>query len=117
MRHAVSGRKLGRPTGHRNALLRNLATDLIRYERLTTTVAKAKSLRPFVEKIITLSKEDTVHHRRLASAQLFDEMMVKKLFNELGPRFAERPGGYCRIMLLGPRLGDAAQMAVIELVE
>ena len=117
MRHAVAGRKLGRPTSHRNALLRNLTTDLIRHERLTTTVAKAKALRPFAEKIITLSKDDTVHHRRMAAAQLYDTMMVKKLFNELGPRFAERPGGYTRIVLLGPRLGDAAEMAVIELVE
>jgi large subunit ribosomal protein L17 len=117
MRHAVAGRKLGRPTSQRNALLRNLATDLVRYERLTTTLAKAKSLRPFAEKIITLSKEDSVHHRRLAAAQLYDAMMVKKLFNELGPRFAERPGGYTRIVRIGRRLGDAAEMAVIELVE
>lgn len=117
MRHAVAGRKLGRPTSHRNSLLRNLTTDLIRHERLTTTVAKAKALRPFAEKIITLSKEDSVHHRRMAAAQLYDAMMVKKLFNELGPRFAERPGGYIRIVKLGPRLGDAAEMAVIELVE
>jgi len=117
VRHAVAGRKLGRPTSHRNSLLRNLTTDLIRHERLTTTVAKAKALRPFAEKIITLSKEDSVHHRRMAAAQLYDAMMVKKLFNELGPRFAERPGGYIRIVKLGPRLGDAAEMAVIELVE
>ncbi|HEX5414555.1 MAG TPA: 50S ribosomal protein L17 [Chloroflexota bacterium] len=117
MRHAVAGRKLGRPTSQREALLRNLATDLIRYERIRTTLPKAKALRPFAEKIITLSKDDTVHHRRLAAAQLYDELMVKKLFTELGPRFAERPGGYTRIVHLGRRLGDAAEMAVIELVE
>lgn len=117
MRHAVAGRKLGRPTSQRDALLRNLATDLVRHERLKTTLAKAKSLRPFAEKIITLSKDDSVHHRRMAAAQLYDPMMVKKLFNELGPRFATRPGGYTRIVRIGRRLGDAAEMAVIELVE
>ena len=117
MRHAVAGRKLGRPTSQREALLRNLATDLIRYERIRTTLPKAKALRPFAEKIITLSKDDTVHHRRLAAAQLYDELMVKKLFNELGPRFQSRPGGYLRILKFGFRQGDAAPMALVELVD
>ncbi len=117
MRHAVAGRKLGRPTSHRLALLRNLTTDLLRYERLTTTLAKARALQPVAEKILTLGKTDTVHHRRLAAARLYDPLIVKKLFDVLGPRFAERPGGYTRIIRLGRRLGDAAEMARIELVE
>lgn len=117
MRHAVAGRKLNRPTGHRQALLRNLVTDLLRHERLTTTLAKAKALQPVAEKTITIGKTDSVHHRRLASARLFDQRMVKKLFDVYGPRYAERPGGYTRITRIGKRLGDAADLAVIELVE
>ena len=117
MRHAVAGRKLNRPTGHRLALYRNLVTDLLRYERLTTTVAKARAIRPIAEKVLTLGKTDSVHHRRLAAAKLFDAKIVQKLFDVLGPRFNERPGGYTRVIRLGRRLGDAAEIAVIELVE
>lgn len=117
MRHAVAGRHLSRPTGHRMALYRNLVTDLLRYERLTTTLAKARAVQPMAEKVLTLGKSDGVHHRRLAAAQLFDAKIVQKLFDVLGPRFLERPGGYTRIVRLGQRLGDAAEMAMIELVE
>lgn len=117
MRHAVAGKKLSRPTSHRLALYRNLMTDLLRYEGITTTVTKARAVQPIVEKMITLGKEDTVYHRRRAAAQLYDEKIVKKLFDVIGPRFVERPGGYTRIFRLGPRLGDQAEMARIELVE
>ncbi len=117
MRHAVAGRKLGRPTGHRRALYRNLVTDLLRYERITTTLAKAKAIQPIAEKLVTVGKQDTVHHRRLAASTLYDRKIVQKLFDVVGPRFADRPGGYTRIIRLGPRLGDAAEMARIELVE
>jgi large subunit ribosomal protein L17 len=117
MRHAVAGRKLNRPTGHRLALYRNLVTDLLRYERLTTTVAKARAVQPIAEKVLTVGKTDSVHHRRLAAAQLFDAKIVQKLFDVLGPRFSERPGGYTRVIRLGRRLGDAAEIAIIELVE
>ena len=117
MRHAVAGRHLSRPTGHRMALYRNLVTDLLRYERLTTTLAKARSVQPMAEKVLTLGKSDSVHQRRLAAAQLYDAKIVQKLFDVLGPRFLERPGGYTRIVRLGQRLGDAAEMAMIELVQ
>ncbi len=117
MRHGVAGRKLGRPTGHRQALYRNLVTDLLRYERITTTLAKAKAIQPIAEKLVTVGKEDSVHHRRLAASRLYDRKIVQKLFDVVGPRFAERPGGYTRVIRLGPRLGDAAEMARIELVE
>jgi large subunit ribosomal protein L17 len=117
MRHAVAGRKLNRPTGHRLALFRNLVTDLLRYERVRTTLAKAREIQPIAEKMITVGKSDSVHHRRMAAAQLYDEKIVKKLFDVVGPRFAERPGGYTRVIRLGKRLGDAAEMAVIEFVE
>ena len=117
MRHAVAGRHLSRPTGHRMALYRNLVTDLLRFERLTTTLAKARSVQPMTEKVLTLGKSDSVHHRRLAAAQLFDAKIVQKLFDVLGPRFLDRPGGYTRIVRIGQRLGDAAEMAMIELVE
>jgi large subunit ribosomal protein L17 len=117
MRHAVAGRHLSRPTGHRLALYRNLATDLLRHERLTTTLAKARAVQPIAEKVLTLGKVDSVHHRRLAAGRLFDPKIVQKLFDVLGPRFADRPGGYTRIVRIGQRLGDAAEMAMIELVE
>lgn len=117
MRHAVAGRKLGRPTSQRLALYRNLVTDLIRYEALTTTVAKARAIQPIAEKIVTLAKQDSVHHRRLAAAEIYDRKIVQKLFNVVGPRFTDRPGGYTRVLRLGPRLGDAAEMARIEFVE
>ena len=117
MRHAVAGRKLSRPTGHRLALYRNLVTDLLRYERVKTTLAKARAIQPIAEKIVTLGKSDSVHHRRMAASQLYDAKIVQKLFVVLGPRFSERPGGYTRVLRLGQRLGDAAEIAIIELVE
>jgi len=116
MRHLVKGRKLRRPTEHRLALLRNLVTSFLEKERIRTTLAKAKEARPLAEKMITLAKRNTLHARRRALAFLRKEEVVTKLFNELGPRFAERPGGYSRIVKLGPRKGDGAQMALLELV-
>lgn len=116
MRHRWSSRKLGRPTAHRNALLRNQSTDLLRYEKIRTTEAKAKELRRAVEHLITLGKRGDLHARRQAYAYLYDKRVVDKLFHELAPRFQERPGGYTRIVRLGPRRGDAAPMVQIELV-
>jgi large subunit ribosomal protein L17 len=118
MRHRVAHRKLGRTTPHRRALLRNLATALFEKERIRTTLPKAKELRPFAEKLITLAKreDDRLHARRLAARDLQDPAVVKKLFDTLGPRFATRPGGYTRILHLGPRKGDGAEMAYLELV-
>jgi len=117
MRHRVGGRKLGRPTDQRLALYRNLVTDVLRYEKVTTTEAKAKEVQAMVEKLITIAKDDTVHNRRLARARLYDAKLVEKLFTELAPRYANRHGGYTRLVKLGPRLGDGAPMAVIMLVE
>ncbi len=118
MRHKVFGRKLGRTTAHRIAMTRNMASSLIEHERITTTEAKAKNLRPFVEKLVTLAKEPTLHNRRQAFAKLRNNDAVTKLFDELGPRFKERPGGYCRVLKLAkPRLGDAGKRAMIEFVE
>jgi large subunit ribosomal protein L17 len=117
MRHGVAGRKLSRATDHRLALLRNQVTDLLRYGKLTTTAAKAKEVRPLAEKMITLGKQDSLHARRQALAFMTDESVVSKLFADLGPKFASRPGGYTRLVKLGPRLGDGAEMARLELVE
>lgn len=118
MRHKVSGKKLGRTASHRVAMTRNMANSLIDHERIITTVQKAKHLKPFVEKLVTLSKDGSLHHRRLAFARLRDDSAVAKLFEVLGPRFKERPGGYCRILKLSkPRLGDNGQRALIEFVE
>lgn len=117
MRHRVAGRKLGRPTAQRLALLRNLVTDLLRYEKITTTEAKAREIRSEAEKLITLGKRGDLHARRQALAYIYDPRVVDKLFDALAERFASRPGGYTRIVKLGPRLGDAAPMARIELVE
>ncbi len=118
MRHRKRGNQLGRTSSHRNAMIRNMATSLIEHERIVTTVQKAKNLRPFVEKLVTLSRQATVHRRRLAFARLRDAAAVKKLFGVLGPRFMERPGGYLRILkLTKPRLGDKGQRALIEFVE
>lgn len=117
MRHRVAHRKLGRTTEHRLALLRNLAASLISHERIRTTEAKAKELRPFVERLVTLGKRDSLHARRRALAILPRKDSVKKLFGEISPRFAERPGGYTRILKLGPRQGDGALMAFIEFVD
>ena len=116
MRHRVSGKKLRRNTAHRRALLRNLVTSLLDKERVSTTVAKAKAARPLAEKMITLAKRDTLHARRQALRFIFKKEVVHKLFEELGPRFSERPGGYTRIVKIGPRSGDGAEMAMFELV-
>ncbi|MHC4264045.1 MAG: 50S ribosomal protein L17 [Planctomycetota bacterium] len=117
MRHRVAGRKLGRTTSHRIAMTRNMASSLIEHERIITTLPKAKHLRPFVEKLVTLAKEPTLHNRRRAFAKLRNDEAVSKLFEVLGPRFKERPGGYCRILKLSkPRLGDAGDRAIIEFV-
>ncbi len=116
MRHRVNGKKLRRNTAHRRALLRNLVTSLLERERIRTTLAKAKATRPIAEKMITLAKKDTLHTRRLALRFIFKKDIVKKLFEEIGPRFSERPGGYTRIVKIGPRAGDGAEVAMIELV-
>jgi len=116
MRHKVAGYKLKRPVDSRMALLRNLATSVIEEERVVTTVPKAKAVQPIVEKMITLAKADTLHARRQAAAFLFTPKSVKKLFDTLGTRFGQRNGGYTRITKLGPRKGDGAEQAIIELV-
>src|SRR5882724_10092252 len=116
MRHGVRLRKLGRTSSHRRALLRSLSTSLFRYERITTTLPKAKELRPFAERLITLARRDDLHARRQVVKHVSDRDVVKKLFDTLGPRFATRPGGYTRTLKLGPRLGDGAELAIVELV-
>jgi large subunit ribosomal protein L17 len=118
MRHRVAHRKLGRVTPHRIALLRNLATALFDKERIRTTLPKAKELRPFAERLITLARRegDRLHARRLAARHIQDPAVMKKLFDSIGSRFAGRPGGYTRILRLGPRKGDGAEMAYLELV-
>jgi large subunit ribosomal protein L17 len=116
MRHSVKGRKLGRTTAHRQALLRNLITSLFEKERIRTTLAKAKEARSLAEKVITLAKKNTLHSRRQAAKHLAKESALKKLFDDLGPRFSERPGGYTRVVKLGLRSGDGASMAMLELV-
>jgi large subunit ribosomal protein L17 len=117
MRHGISGRKLGRKTGHRNALLRNLASALIKHEQITTTLPKAKELRPYVEKLITLAKRGGLSNRRLAMSRLGDETQLKKLFEVLATRYSDRDGGYTRVLRAGIRPSDAVQMAIIELVD
>ena len=117
MRHGNTNRKLNRTASHRKAMFANMSAALIKHEQIITTLPKAKDLRPVVEKLITLGREDSVHARRLAMAQLRDADMVKKLFTVLGPRYQGRPGGYCRIMKAGFRQGDNAPMAVIEFVD
>jgi len=116
MRHQVKKRYLRRDSAHRRALLRNLVTSFIDKERIRTTVAKAKAAKPIAEKMITLAKRNTLHARRQALAYIFQESVVKKLFDVVGPRFTERPGGYTRIVKLGPRAGDGADMALLEMV-
>jgi len=116
MKHRVAGRKLGRTSMHRTALLRNLSTELFRHERIRTTLMKAKELRPFAEKLITLSKRETLHARRLVLRDIHDKDVVSKMFDTISSRFAQRPGGYTRIIKLGPRRGDNAEMALIELI-
>jgi large subunit ribosomal protein L17 len=118
MRHRVAHRKLGRITPHRIALLRNLATALFERERIRTTLPKAKELRPYAERLITLAnrEDDRLHARRLVLRDIQDPVVVKKLFDNLGARYATRPGGYTRILRLGPRKGDGAEMAIVELL-
>lgn len=116
MRHRKKKNKLGRTSPHREALLSNLAVALIKHERITTTTAKSKALRPVAEKLITLGKRQDINARRRAAAILRDKQAVKKLFSDIGPRFDARNGGYIRIVRLDQRRGDAAPMAVIELV-
>lgn len=117
MRHGVAGRKLGVTSTHRFAMFRNMANALIKHEQITTTLPKAKELRPVAEKLITLGKRGGLHARRQAYAQLRDDVMVAKLFSTLAERYKGRPGGYCRVLKAGVRYGDAASMAVIELVD
>ncbi len=117
MRHGDTRHKLGRPAAHRKSLMANLACSLIEHGRIRTTVAKAKALRPYAEKLVTLGKKGTLHHKGLALSKLRQRAMVKRLFEVIAPLSATRAGGYCRIVKLGPRLGDAAQMAFIEWVD
>lgn len=117
MRHHNAGRKLNRTSSHRRAMLANMAVALLKHEQITTTLPKAKELRPYVEKLITLGKRGDLHARRLVLARLPDEAVVGKLFETVGPRYTERHGGYTRILKAGHRFGDAAPMAVIELVD
>ena len=117
MRHGVGYKKLGRTTAHRRAMFRNMLASLVVHGRIRTTLAKAKALRPVAEKLVTRSREDSVHARRLVRRWLPNRDHVKKLFDEIAPRYADRPGGYLRITKLGPRRGDAAELAVIEFVD
>ena len=117
MRHRKSGRRLGRNSSHRKAMFRNMASSMVKHETIRTTVPKAKELRRVVEPLITLAKEDSVANRRLAFDRLRDKEAVGKLFSEIGPRFRDRPGGYLRILKMGPRPGDAAPMAIVMLTE
>jgi len=117
MRHRKSGRKLNRTSSHRQAMFRNMSASLFKHEMIRTTLAKAKELRRKAEPLITLAKTDSVANRRLAFARLRDKEAVAKLFNELGPRYQERPGGYLRILKCGFRAGDNAPMAIVELVD
>lgn len=116
MRHRVAGRKLSRDTGHRLSMYRNVVTDLLRYEKIVTTEAKAKEARSLAENMITLGKEGNLHARRRAFSFVRDKTVVKKLFDELAPRYADRQGGYTRLVRLGPRIGDGAPMVQLELV-
>lgn len=117
MRHRKSGRYFGRNSSHRKAMFKNMMVSLLKHELITTTVAKAKELRGYIEPIITMAKVDSVHNRRLAFARLRDREMVTKLFNEIGPHYTSRPGGYLRVLKCGNRKGDCAPMAVVELVD
>jgi large subunit ribosomal protein L17 len=117
MRHRVGHRKLQRTSSHRTALFRNMAAALIKHEQITTTVAKAKELRPYVEKLVTLAKKGGLSNRRLAHARLLDDAQLQKLFDVIGPRYAARSGGYTRVVKAGIRLSDAAPIAIIEFVD
>ena len=117
MRHRVGGRKLQRTSSHRQAMFRNMAAALIKHEQITTTVAKAKELRPYVEKLVTLAKKGGLSNRRIAHSRIMDEAQERKLFDVLGPRYAERNGGYTRVIKAGIRSSDAAPVAIIEFVD
>ena len=117
MRHRVGHRKLQRTSAHRTALFRNMAAALIKHEQITTTTAKAKELRPYTEKLITLAKKGGLSNRRLAQARLMDDTQLVKLFDVLAPRYADRAGGYIRIVKAGIRLSDSAQISIIEFVD
>jgi large subunit ribosomal protein L17 len=117
MKHRIKGRKLSRNTAHRKALLRNLSIALLKSEVIKTTLPKAKELRPFVEKVLTISKKDSLANRRLASSILGNQEIIEKLFKDIGPKLLQRNGGYTRIMKFGFRTGDKAPMAVMELVD
>ncbi len=117
MRHKMGGRKLNRTSSHRKALLRNMAAALVKHEQITTTLPKARELRPYVEKLITLAKHGGLSNRRLAHARMMDDTQLVKLFDVLAARYATREGGYTRVIKAGIRAGDASPMAVIELVE
>ncbi len=116
MRHKIAGRKLGRNPSHRRSLLRNLVTSFLEHERLVTTLPKAKEVRPLADKMITLGKKDTLHARRQVQSYLLSDATTKKVFDSIAPRFSDRPGGYSRIVRLGPRVGDGADVAIIELL-
>ena len=116
MRHLVAGSKLGKQPAHRRAVLRNLVTNLIERERIQTTIARARAARPLVEQMITLGKRDTLHARRQAAAFLQTKDATKKLFGEIAPRFSDRSGGYTRIIRVGWRIGDGAELAILELI-
>jgi large subunit ribosomal protein L17 len=117
MRHGVAHRKLGRTTAHRTAMFANMAASLIKHEQIVTTLPKAKELRPFVEKLVTLAKKGDLHNRRIAISRVRDVPQVAKLFSTIGPRYKDRNGGYIRVMKAGFRYGDNAPMAVIEFVD
>ncbi len=116
MRHRAKGRQLSRTASHKKALLRNMAASLFRHDRIVTTQAKAKELRPYAERLITLARRGDLHARRLVERRIQDRAVLSRLFKEIGPRFAARPGGYTRILKLGARAGDGADMARIELL-
>jgi len=117
MKHRVVGRRLDRTTEHRTAMLRNMVTSLFRHERITTTISKAKELKRYADKMVTLAKKGTAHHRRIANRDVRDVEVLNKLFGALAGRFKARPGGYTRVVRVGRRAGDNAQLAVIELVD
>lgn len=116
MRHRNKGRKLSRTASHKRATMRNMATSLFKHGRIETTTAKAKELRPYAERLVTLAKRGDLHARRLAATKIQDREVLGALFDDIAPRFSERPGGYTRILKLGNRKGDAAEMSLIELV-
>jgi len=117
MRHRVAGRKLQRTSSHRQAMFRNMAAALIKHEQITTTTAKAKELRPYVEKLVTLAKKGGLSNRRLAHARIMDEAQERKLFDVIGPRYANRHGGYTRVIKAGIRISDASPIAIVEFVD